>query len=108
MRIVVVLPAPFCPTNPQTAPRGIDSATSSTTLRPSKALVSPRVSTASSSLDAARSDATTVELEAMLKPYGSGSGGSTTAEMISLIMGSSKSRTGGSANSSSGRSMQSP
>src|SRR5580698_3785791 len=47
MRIVVVLPAPFGPTKPQTEPAGRASATSSTTVRVPKRLVSPDVDTAS-------------------------------------------------------------
>src|SRR5450756_684 len=47
MRIVVVLPAPFGPTKPQTEPEGMASATSSTTVRLPKRLVGPVVDTAS-------------------------------------------------------------
>ena len=47
MRIVVVLPAPFGPTNPQTEPAGMVSARSSTTVREPNRFVSPSVETAS-------------------------------------------------------------
>src|ERR1700761_4834176 len=44
--IVVVLPAPFGPTNPHTEPRGMARPTPSTTVRSPNFLVSPSVSTA--------------------------------------------------------------
>ncbi len=45
--MVVVLPAPFGPTNPQTEPLGIARSRPSTTVRSPKRLVSPAVDTAS-------------------------------------------------------------
>src|SRR6202034_4307551 len=51
IRIVVVFPAPFGPTNPQTDPEGMASATSSTTVRSPKRLVSPVVATVSGPAD---------------------------------------------------------
>src|ERR1700735_3283986 len=45
--MVVVLPAPFGPTNPQTEPRGMARLKPSTTVRLPKRLVSPAVDTAS-------------------------------------------------------------
>src|ERR1700684_1279112 len=46
IRIVVVLPAPFGPTKPQTDPEGMASARPSTTVRSPKRFVSPAVETA--------------------------------------------------------------
>jgi hypothetical protein len=48
--IVVVLPAPFGPTNPQTAPPGMARLTPSTTVRSPKRFVSLVVDTASDDL----------------------------------------------------------
>src|SRR5215469_17799292 len=48
--IVVVLPAPFGPTKPQTAPLGMAKLTPSTTVRSPKRFVSPVVDTASDDL----------------------------------------------------------
>jgi hypothetical protein len=48
--IVVVLPAPFGPTNPQTEPAGMARSTPSTAVRSPKRFVSPAVDTASDEL----------------------------------------------------------